>query len=77
MSAQGDPTPESEQAARIRWLGRLAVVAIALWFIFDGLRGLWSGAGVVAQAMIGVAVVLGIAFAVLGFRHLARRGPGD
>ena len=29
MSAQGDPTPESEQAARIRWLGRLAVVPTA------------------------------------------------
>ncbi|UOX99789.1 hypothetical protein [Blastococcus sp. PRF04-17] len=44
MGTQGEPSPQSEQATRVRWLGRLAVVAIALWFIFDGLRGVWSGA---------------------------------
>ena len=74
MSAQGEPEPADAQAARLRWLGRGVVVAIGLWFIFDGLRGMWSGAGVVAQVMSVLGVVLGVAFAALGLLYLARRG---
>ena len=35
------------------------VLAIGLWFIADGLSGMWPGAGTVARVMIVVAVVLG------------------
>jgi hypothetical protein len=73
-------SPEGEQPTRsvqLRWLGRGVVVAIGLWFVADGLRGMWAGAGAVAQALIVVAVVLGVAFAVVGVRYLARRGRED
>ena len=74
MTAQGKPEPGGPQSDRLRWLGRGVVVAIGLWFIADGLSGMWPGAGTVARVMIVVAVVLGVAFAVLGLRYLARRG---
>ena len=74
-------TPEGEtgpgpdaQATRLRWLARGAVLAVALWFIADGLRGLWSGAGVLAQVLIVVAAVLVLAFVVVGLVHVVRRG---
>jgi hypothetical protein len=75
-SPEGEqPSPSTDaQARRLRWLGRAAVVTIALWFIADGLRGMWSGAGTAAQVLIVVAVVLGAAFVVVGLAHLARRG---
>ena len=68
------PGPGDAQAGRLRWLGRGVVLAIGLWFIADGLSGLWSGAGTVARVMIVVAVALGVAFAVVGLLYLARRG---
>ena len=74
MSAQGEPGPVDPQSGRLRWLGRGVVVAIGLWFIADGLSGMWPGAGTVARVMIVVAVVLGVAFAVVGLLYLARRG---
>ena len=74
MSAQGEPEPADPQPDRLRWLARGVAVAVALWFIADGLRGMWSGAGTVAQVMIVVAVVLGVGFAVVGLLYLARRG---
>jgi hypothetical protein len=77
VSAQGEPGSTDAQSVRLRWLGRAAVVAIALWFIADGLRGMWSGAGMVAQVLIVVAVVLVAAFVVVGLAHLARRGRGS
>lgn len=76
MSAQDEPDPADGQAGRLRWLGRGVVVAIGLWFMADGLSGMWSGAGTVARAMIVVAIVLGVTVAGLGLRHLARRGRG-
>jgi hypothetical protein len=74
VSAQGEPGSTDAQSVRLRWLGRAAVVAIALWFIADGLRGMWSGAGTVALVLIVVAVVFAVAFAVVGLAYLARRG---
>ena len=74
MSAQGDPGPTDAQAGRLRWLARGVVLALGLWFIADGLSGLWPGAGTVARVMIVVAVVLGVAFAAVGLLYLARRG---
>jgi hypothetical protein len=69
-----EPTPSDAQSTRLRWLGRGAVLAIALWFIFDGLRGMWPGAGTVAQVLIIVAAVLVLGFVVVGLAYLARRG---
>lgn len=60
-----------------RWLLRLAVVAIGLWFVVDGLRGTWPAAGVVARVLLVAAVLLGIALLVMGLLHLARRGRPD
>jgi hypothetical protein len=74
VGAQGEPGPADAQTSRLRWLGRAVVLAIGLWFIFDGLSGMWPGAGTVARVMIVVAVVLGVAFAVVGLLYLARRG---
>ena len=74
MNEQGNPGPVDPQADRLRWLARGVVLAIGLWFVADGLSGLWSGGDAAARVMIGVAVVLGLAFAVLGVMYLARRG---
>jgi uncharacterized membrane protein (Fun14 family) len=59
VSAQ-EPGPADAQSGRLRWLGRGVVLAI--------------GAGTLARVMIVVAVVLGVAFAVVGLLYLARRG---
>ncbi|SNR41082.1 hypothetical protein [Blastococcus mobilis] len=64
------------QADTRRWLARLVVVAIGLWFIVDGLRGAWPGAGVAARGALVAAVLLGVALLVLTLRHLLRRGRG-
>ena len=74
MTPPSGTEPGDAQSDRLRWLGRGVVVAIALWFIADGLSGMWPGAGTVARVMIVVAVVLGVAFAVVGVLYLARRG---
>ncbi len=74
MSEQGEPRPVDPRADRLRWLARGVVVVIGLWFIADGLSGVWPGAGTVARIMIVVGVALGVAFAVLGLVYLARRG---
>ncbi len=59
-----------------RWLARLVVVAIGLWFIVDGLSEAWPAAGVVARGLLVAAVLLGVALLVLTLRHLVRRGRG-
>jgi hypothetical protein len=76
--AEGEPDPATKaRAARFRWLARGVVGAIGLWFLADGLSGMWPGAGTAARALIVVAAVLGVVLAVVGVRHLARRGRGD
>jgi hypothetical protein len=69
-----DTGPGDPRADRLRWLARGVVLAIGLWFIADGLSGIWPGASTVARVVIVVGVVLGVAFAVLGLLYLARRG---
>jgi hypothetical protein len=49
-------------------------VAVGLWFIVDGLRGIWPAAGVVARGLLVAAVLLGVALVALVLRHLVRRG---
>jgi hypothetical protein len=67
VTEQGPPEPVDPRADRLRWLARGAALVIGLWFIADGLSGVWPGAGTVARIMIGVGVVLGTLY-------LARRG---
>ena len=74
MPGAGEPEGGDARADRLRWLARGVVLAIGLWFVADGLSGMWPGAGTVARVMIVVAVVLGVAFAVVGLLYLARRG---
>ncbi len=74
-SPEGEPDPPPDaQAVRLRWIARAGGTAIALWFIFDGLRGMWSGAGVLAQVLIVIAALAVVAFVVVGVLYLARRG---
>ena len=81
MSTHGEPgpvdpvdPPADPRADRLRWLARGVVFAIGLWFVADGLSGIWPAASTVARVVIVVGVVLGAAFVVLGLLHLARRG---
>ena len=74
MTTPSDSGPGDPRADRLRWLVRGIVLAVGLWFIADGLSGLWPGAGTVARVMIVVAAVLGVAVAVVGGLYLARRG---
>jgi hypothetical protein len=74
VSVQGEPGPDDERAARLRWIARAVVAAIGLWFLADGLRGVWAGAGPLAQVLIVVGVLLGGVLAVLGLLQLRRRG---
>jgi hypothetical protein len=74
VTEQEKPGPVDPRADRLRWLARGVVLVVGLWFVADGLSGMWPGAGTVARVMIVVGVALGVAFAVLGLLHLARRG---
>ena len=54
------PAPERPMAPAVRWLARLAVVAVALRFIVQGFEKKWSGADELATAFLVLAVVLGV-----------------
>jgi hypothetical protein len=75
-SDDAGPGTAGSLAPSLRWLGRLAVVALGLWFIVDGLRGTWAAADVVSSSLLVAAAVLGGAFSVVGVLHLARQGRG-
>ena len=60
----------------IRWLARLAVVAVALRFIVQGFRGQWAAADGLASVLLYVAVILGVCSAGLALVELARRRQG-
>ena len=67
MDAQGEPEPDDQRAVRFRWIARGVVAAIGLWFLADGVQGVWGGAGLLVLAVL---VVAGIA---VGASYLARR----
>jgi hypothetical protein len=85
-SADAPDQAEPDQAARDhvaqrqaetrRWLGRLILVALGLWFIVSGLGETWPAAGLVARGLLVAAVLLGVVLFGLGLRHLVRRGRG-
>jgi hypothetical protein len=77
-----EPTADESPAAApmhpaVRWLARLAVVAIALRFIVQGFSEQWSGADEAATVFLYLAVVLGVCSAGWALVELARRGRGD
>jgi hypothetical protein len=85
VSAEDDRTAEpaaAEPAAppamhpAVRWLARLAVVAVALRFIVQGLQEQWSGADEAATGFLYLAVVLGVVAAGWAVVELIRRGRG-
>ena len=67
------PAPERPMGPAVRWLARLAVVAVALRFIVRGFEGQWSGADELATAFLVVAVVLGVIAVGYALVELARR----
>ena len=71
-----EPRTTDSQAETRRWLGRLVLVALGLWFIVSGLRETWPAAGVIARILLVAAVLLGVALLALGLRHFVRRGRG-
>jgi hypothetical protein len=60
-------------APAVRWLARLAVVAVALRFIVQGFEKQWSGADELATLLLVAAVVLGVCSAGYALVELARR----
>ncbi len=67
------PAADRSMAPAVRWLARLAVVAVALRFIVRGFEAQWSGADELATAFLVVAVVLGVIAAGYALVELARR----
>jgi hypothetical protein len=72
VSEQGNPGP-GERPGQTRWLIRAGVAAVAVYFIADGLLGIWPDAGTTTRVVIVVATVLVLAVAGAGALYLARR----
>jgi anti-sigma-K factor RskA len=77
VTAQGEPEPDDARVVRIRRLVWAAGTLVGLWFVADGLSGLWSGAGVIARALIAVAAVVVVVLVVLGVAYVLRRERTD
>jgi hypothetical protein len=71
--AEPEEQPTPAMAPAVRWLARLAVVAVALKFIVQGFEGHWSGADELATAFLVVAVVLGVIAAGYALVERTRR----
>ena len=63
-------------APAVRWLARLAVVALALRFIVGGFQDRWAAADELGAVLLYAAVVLGVCSAVYALVELARRRNG-
>jgi hypothetical protein len=77
VSSSGGPEqPESREARgrRLIWAGGTVV---ALWFIADGLSGLWPEAGALARVLIAAAAVVVLLVVVLGVVFVVRRDRED
>ena len=61
-----EPAPDASRADRYRWIARAAAAAIGLWFLADGVRGVWGGTGLVVLAVV-------VALLAVGALVLARR----
>ncbi|SOE01011.1 hypothetical protein [Blastococcus haudaquaticus] len=54
-----EPAPDDARAVRLRWIARAVVAAIGLWFLAEGIAGVWGGAGLVVLAVVVVALAVG------------------
>jgi hypothetical protein len=62
-----EPAPDASRADRFRWIARAVAAAIGLWFLADGVQGVWGGTGLVVLAVVVVALL------AAGALYLARR----
>jgi hypothetical protein len=60
-------------APAVRWLARLAVVALALRFLVAGFQDRWSAADELGALLLYVAIGLGVCSAIYALVELARR----
>ena len=77
MSSPEEPEQPDQQATGARRLIWAGGTVVALWFIVDGLSGLWPGAGALARLLIAVAVVVVVLAVVLGTVSVLRRDRAD
>ena len=52
-----EPAPHDVRADRLRWIARGVAAAIGLWFLADGVQGVWGGAGLAVLAAVVVALL--------------------
>jgi len=64
------PDPQTPAARRLIWAGGTVV---ALWFIADGVKGIWPGVGTVARVVIAAGVVLVLLAVGLGVLTVVKR----
>ena len=64
-----EPAPDDSRADRFRWIARAVAAAIGLWFLADGVQGVWGGTGLVVLAVVVVALL------AVGALFVARREP--
>jgi hypothetical protein len=72
VSEQGDPGP-GRRPGQIRGVIQAGVAVVAVYFIADGLIGIWPDATTTTRVVIVVAVVLGLVVAAVGALVLVRR----
>ena len=72
MSEQGDREP-GQRPGQVRGLIQAGVAVVAVYFIGDGIVGLWPDATTTTRVVIVVAVVLGLVVAGVGALVLVRR----
>jgi hypothetical protein len=68
-----EPGRDDAQATRLRWILRAGVLAIAIYFLADGLTGIWPEASSTTRVVIVVVTVLVVGLAALAAFRLARR----
>jgi hypothetical protein len=73
VSEPGDQGSGSDRATRLRWVARIGIAAVGLWFLVDGLRGLWPDAGTTTRVVIVAVTVVVVALAAVAAFRLARR----
>lgn len=72
MSEQGDREP-GQRPGQVRGLIQAGVAVVAVYFIGDGIVGIWPDATTTTRVVIVVAVVLGLVVAAVGALVLVRR----
>ena len=72
MSEQGDREP-GQRPGNVRGLIQAGVAVVALYFIGDGIVGIWPDASSATRVVIVVAVALGLVAAGVGALLLVRR----